>query len=254
MTRALAKSYLLSIYFMLYFPIGILILYSFNATRFSLLWHHFSGRWYHELWRDQDLWLAFFHSLVLGFCASLIATLMGFLACTRLFINQKPNQPLFTLLFLLIVLPDLVFGIALLVFFNCLGLQLGFTSLLIAHITFCLPFVIVMLNNHMKSININLYYSAVDLGASHYRALTHVILPLVWPGLLSAFLLGLTLSFDDVMISYFIAGPEFNILPLTLYSLVRAGITPELNALCSVIFLLSMLLVIVAQRLIRRPE
>ena len=252
MTRALAKCYLLLIYFLLYFPIGVLILYSFNATRFSLLWHHFSWQWYYELWQDQDLWLAFFHSLLLGFCASFIATTMGFLTCTRLFVNQKPNQSLFTLLFLLIVLPDLVFGIALLVFFNWIGLQLGFISLLIAHITFCLPFVIVTLHNQMKSININLYYSAVDLGASHARALTHVILPLVWPGLLSAFLLGLTLSFDDVMISYFIAGPEFNILPLTLYSLVRAGVTPELNALCSVIFILSMLLVILADRLVRR--
>jgi spermidine/putrescine transport system permease protein len=251
MKQKLATPYLLFIYVLLYSPIAVLIAYSFNANRFSLLWHHFSWHWYAELWQNHELWLACFHSLILGFCASLIATSMSFWACSRLFLMQKPQQSLFTLLFLLIVLPDLVFGIALLVFFNRLGLPLGFFSLLIAHITFCLPFIIVTLYNHMKTLNINLYYSAVDLGASHLRALTHVILPLVWPSLLSVFLLGLTLSFDDVMISYFIAGPEFNILPLTLYSLVRAGITPELNALCSIIFCISMLLVILAQRLAR---
>ena len=254
MSHKLAKTYLLLIYFILYFPIGVLILYSFNATRFSLIWHHFSWHWYAELMQNHDLWRAFFHSLVLGFCASFIASFMGFLACVRMFLQRLPHQSLFTLLLMLIVLPDLVFGIALLVFFNSLGLPLGFISLLIAHITLCLPFIVVTLHNHLKNININLYYSAVDLGATHTRALTHVILPLVWPGLLSAFLLGLTLSFDDVMISYFIAGPEFNILPLTLYSLVRAGITPELNALCSIIFLLSMLLVILAHYLVRSKK
>ncbi len=251
MIRKWSIGYLILIYGLLYLPIAIVILNSFNSARFSLVWQHFSWMWYSELLRDHALWVAFWHSLLLGVCASGIASIMGFLACTRLFLMKKTHQSFFSLLLLLIVLPDLVFGIALLVFFSAVDLPLGFVSLLIAHITLCLPFVIVTLHHQMRNLSINFYYSAVDLGASHRRAITHVILPLVWPALLSAFLLGLTLSLDDVMISYFVAGPEFSILPLILYSLVRAGITPELNALCSIIFLLSMLLVITAQRLKR---
>ena len=104
----------------------------------------------------------------------------------------------------------------------------------------------------METLDINLFYSAVDLGASYHKTLTRIILPLLWPAILSGFLLGFTLSLDDVMISYFVAGPEFNILPLTIYSLVRAGVTPELNALCSLTFLLSMTMVLVAHALSRK--
>jgi spermidine/putrescine transport system permease protein len=106
----------------------------------------------------------------------------------------------------------------------------------------------------MQTLDVNLYLSALDLGATRMKALTHVLLPLLWPALFSAFLLSFTLSFDDVMISYFVAGPDFNILPLTIYSLVRMGVTPELNALCSITFILSMILVITAHRLSRKSS
>lgn len=253
MRNWIQKAYIVFVYALLYFPILILVLYSFNRAQFSLQWQGFSTHWYHELFQDSDLWLAFTHSIFLGICSSFIASTAGLIVCVHFFLHgNQTNRTLQSTLLMLIILPDLVLGIALLIFFNITSVPLGFFSLLIAHITFCLPFTIVAINSRIHSLDINLYYSALDLGASRRRAITHVLFPLLWPAMMSAFLLGFTLSFDDVIISYFVAGPGFNILPLTIYSLVRKGVTPELNALCSITFFISMLLVVSAHRLSRK--
>ena len=249
------KSYLGLVYFLLYFPILVLILYSVNDARFSLQWHGFSARWYHELFLDDDLWIAFLHSVFLGLSASMIATVTGFLGCVHLFLHRSYNpRPLFAMLLLLIIIPDLVLGVALLIFFNVAAIPLGFFSLLIAHITFCIPFVYLTISSRIHTLDANIYFSALDLGASRNKALTKIVLPLMWPAILSTFLLCFTLSFDDVIISYFVAGPDFSILPLTIYSLVRAGVTPELNALCSITFIISMILVIISHRLAHKSS
>jgi spermidine/putrescine transport system permease protein len=253
--QVIKKTYMGMVYTLLYFPIFILILYSFNHARFSLQWHGFSTQWYQELFHDTDLWVAFFHSIFLGITASAVASVAALIVCVHLFLNQrKRNRTLQSTLLILIIIPDLVLGIALLIFFNLSNVPLGFLSLFIAHITFCLPFAIVTINSRIHALDINLYYSALDLGATHTKALTHILLPLLWPAVMSAFLLGFTLSFDDVIISYFVAGPNFNILPLTIYSLVRMGVTPELNALCSITFFTSMVLVILAHRFARKTS
>lgn len=247
------KLYLSTIYVLLYIPILILIFYSANKARYSLVWQGLSFRWYHELFNDRGLWSAFFHSVTLGFCSALIATTIGFLVCLQFFLLSKKHSRLFNaLLLMLIVIPDLVFGVALLIFFNMTQIPLGFFSLLIAHITFCIPFVIFTMKSRIHTLDPNMYYSALDLGASRIKTLTSVIMPLLWPAILSCLLLSFTLSFDDVIISYFIAGPDFTILPLTIYSLVRAGVTPELNALCTITFFISMMLVIISHRLTRK--
>lgn len=252
MKSLIQKFYLWFVYFLLYLPVLVLIVYSVNNTRYSLQWHGFSLRWYNELFNDRALWSAFFHSIILGISASCIATTMGLFACIRLFITRHQQQRLFqALLLLLIIIPDLVFGVALLVFFNFSGIPLGFISLLIAHISFCLPFVIFSLSSRIQTLDPNIYLSALDLGASHFTALARILFPLLWPAILSALLFSFTLSFDDVIISYFIAGPDYNILPLTIYSLVRAGVTPELNALCTITIALSMVLVVISHQLTR---
>lgn len=250
MKTCMQRFFLFFVYASLYIPIGLLILYSINDARFSLQWHGFSLKWYDELFQDRDLWLAFLNSALLGLSSALIATTIGLLAAIHLFLfRSRRRQNLYTLLLLLIIIPDLVLGVALLIFFNLTRIPLGFLSLLIAHVTFSIPFVILTINARINTLNPNIYFGALDLGASRYVALTRVLLPLLWPAVLSVFLLSFTLSFDDVIISYFVAGPDFMILPLTIYSLVRAGVTPELNALCSIIFVLSMILVIISHRL-----
>ncbi|OEH46788.1 Inner membrane ABC transporter permease protein YdcV [Legionella parisiensis] len=227
-----------------------MVLYSFNDAKFSLQWHGFSLKWYDELFHDRGLWTAFFNSIMLGLASALIATIIGLLASIHLFLfRSKHRQILYAVLLSLIIIPDLVLGVGLLIFFNITKVPMGFLSLLIAHVTFCIPFVIVTINVRINTLNPTIYFGALDLGASHYTALTRILLPLLWPAVLSVFLLSFTLSFDDVIISYFVAGPDFSILPLTIYSLVRAGVTPELNALCSITFVLSMILVIISHRL-----
>ncbi|STX28369.1 spermidine/putrescine transport system permease protein [Legionella beliardensis] len=249
------KAFLFFVFFFLYTPILILILYSVNDAKFSLQWHGFSWQWYRELFQDRGLWSAFFNSIFLGVCASFIATLLGLLASVNLFLFRTRKQNSFyILLLLLIIIPDLVLGVALLLFFNIMQIPLGFLSLLIAHITFCLPFVILTIKSRINTLDPNIYFSALDLGASRYVALTKVLLPLLWSAILSALLLSFTLSFDDVMISYFVAGPDFNILPLAIYSLVRTGVTPELNALCTITFFISMILVTLSYRLSGKPS
>ncbi|MCW8416732.1 ABC transporter permease subunit [Fluoribacter dumoffii] len=250
MNNLLKRFFLFFVYASLYVPIAVLILYSFNEAKFSLQWKGFSLQWYNELFQDRGLWAAFLNSIILGLGSAFIATIMGLLASIHLFLfRSKHRKILFSILLSLIIIPDLVLGVALLIFFNMSKTPIGFISLLIAHISFCIPFVIVTINARINTLNPNIYFGALDLGASRYIALTRVLLPLLWPAVLSVFLLSFTLSFDDVIISYFVAGPEFNILPLTIYSLVRAGVTPELNALCSITFVLSMILVIISHRL-----
>lgn len=253
MSEFLRKSYLSIIFIFLYLPIVVLIVYSLNNARYSLQWHGATLQWYRELLLDHELWRAFLNSIMLGISAALIATTLGLLGSIHLFLwRTVKRRGLYGMVFLLIIIPDIVLGVALLVFFNFIGLSLGFITLLIAHVTFCLPFVILTINARIHSLDPNIYFSALDLGASRMTALHKILFPLLWPAILSAFLLCFTLSFDDVIISYFVSGPDYSILPLTIFALVRTGVTPELNALCSFTLLLSMLLVGFAHILSRR--
>ena len=140
------------------------------------------------------------------------------------------------MIFILILFPDIVLGIALLTLFNTGNIPLGFGTLLLAHITFCLPFVVVTVYGRLANCDKRLFDAAVDLGASEWQLLKWVLLPLLTPALFASMLLSFTLSLDDVIVSYFVAGPDFEILPLKILGMLRAGVKPEVNALCSIVF------------------
>lgn len=253
MRRFPAASYLTIIYLFFYIPILVLIAYSFNKAQYSLVWHGFSLRWYQELFSDADLWIAVGHSLVLGVFAATIAMCMGGLAAVCLYRYEFIGRNvLYGLVFILILSPDIVMGISLLILFSVLKISLGFWSLLLAHITFCIPFVVVTVYSRIVSFDQYIFEAAKDLGATDTVILTRVILPLLWPALLAGWLLSFTLSLDDVIISYFVAGPDFEILPLKIYSMVRLGVKPEINALCSITFLLTLTLIVLSQLLGRK--
>lgn len=209
-------------------------------------WQHFSYKWYLELFKDSNLWHAFAHSIILGIISALITTIISAYACLNIIFLRIKTTNFLRLLTLVIILPDIVIGVSLLILFNMLKIPLGFSSLLIAHVSFCIPFAILTLFGRFKTFDINIYYSALDLGANKANAYKKVLLPTLLPAIISAFLLCFTLSFDDVIISYFIAGPDFNIMPLLIFSLIKLGTTPELNALCSIIVSFSILLVSLA--------
>lgn len=246
-------SYLTLIYLFFYIPIIILIIYSFNDAQYSLLWRGFSLRWYNELFADTDLWIAVWHSLVLGIFAATIAMCIGSLAAISLYRYVfRGQQLLYGLIFILILSPDIVMGISLLILFSLFKISLGFWSLLLAHITFCIPFVVVTVYSRITSFDEYIFEAAKDLGANDIIIFTRIILPLLWPAMLAGWLLSFTLSVDDVIISYFVTGPGFEILPLKIYSMVRLGVKPEINALCAVTFVFTLLLVILSQLVLRK--
>lgn len=245
--------YLTLVYLFFYIPIAILIVYSFNNTQYSLLWHGFTWRWYQELFSDSDLWIATWHSFFLGIAAATIATIIGLLAAVSLYRYRFVGRSVLnSLVFILILSPEIVTGASLLILFTLLQFKLGFATLLLAHVSFCIPFVIVTTYSRLVSFDKNIFEAAKDLGATDSIIFVRIILPLLWPALFAGWLLSFTLSLDDVIISYFVTGPEFEILPLRIYSLVRSGIKPEINALCTVLFTVTLTLIVLSQLALRK--
>jgi spermidine/putrescine transport system permease protein len=253
MNRIITPAYLTLVYLFFYIPIVVLIVYSFNNAQYSLLWHGFSLRWYSDLLADNDLWIAVWHSLVLGIACATAAMCIGGLAAVSLYRYRFFGRNfLYALIFILILSPEIVMGISLLILYNITNITLGFWTLLFAHITFCIPFVVVTVYSRMVSFDKYIFEAAKDLGARDGLIFTRIILPLLWPALFAGWLLSFTLSLDDVITSYFVAGPDFEILPLRIYSMVRLGVKPEINALCSVMFVLTLVLVILSQWMTRK--
>lgn len=249
------KFYLTLIYLFFYLPIFILIVYSFNNTQYSLLWHGFTLDWYRELFNDSDLWIATWHSFFLGLMAATVSAFVGLLAAVSLYRYRFFGRNfLNSLVFILILSPEIVTGASLLILYTMLQLPLGFTSLLLSHISFCIPFVIVTIYSRLVSFDKNIFEAAKDLGANDWLIFRSIILPLLAPALFAGWLLSFTLSLDDVIISYFVAGPEFEILPLRIYSMVRSGIKPEINALCTVLFGITLVLIVLSQLALRKKD
>ena len=254
-SKWLSTSYLSLIYLFFYIPIIVLIIYSFNNAQYSLIWRGFTWHWYTELFADDDLWIATWHSFFLGVAAATIATFIGLLAAVCIYRYRFFGRKFFnSFVFILIVSPEIVTGAALLILFSTLQLKLGFITLLLSHISFCIPFVIVTTYSRLVSFDKNIFEAAKDLGANDWLILRQIILPLLWPALFAGWLLSFTLSLDDVIISYFVTGPEFEILPLRIYSMVRSGIKPEINALCSVLFSITLGLIVLSQLALKKKN
>lgn len=249
------RAYLTLVYLFFYLPILILIFYSFNNTQFSLLWKGFTWRWYVELFQDTDLWIATWHSFFLGLSVAILATAIGLITAVSLYRYRFFGRNLLnSLIFILILSPEIITGATLLILFMLIELPLGFMSLLLAHVSFCIPFVIVTCYSRLVSFDKNIFEAAKDLGATDRIIFTRIIFPLLWPALFAGALLSFTLSLDDVIVSYFVSGPEFQILPLMIFSMVRTGIKPEINALCSVLFIVTLTLVILSQLALKKTD
>lgn len=253
MNKSIKIIYLALVFLFLYFPIAVLVLFSFNHTSFSGLWHGFTWHWYQQLLRDSGLQLIAFHSLSLAILASSLAVLIGVFAAVAIFkYTFTVRKAMHFSLLAMIIIPDLLLGIALLLLFHYLHMPLGFFSLLIAHITFCVPFVFVLVYARLNSLDSNLFEAARDLGALDVFIFKKVLLPLLMPAIIAAWLLSFTMSLDDVVISFFVSGPSYQILPLYIFSEVRLGVTPELNALCSMILYLTITLALLGQFYLRK--
>lgn len=240
------------VYLFLYLPIIVLIANSFNASKFGMKWGGWTTKWYSALINNDSLMQAAWHSINIAVFSATAATLLGSLTAVALFRYRFRGKGVVNgLLFVVMMSPDIVMAISLLALFLLMGAQLGFLTLLIAHITFCLPFVVVTVYSRLNGFDVKMLEAAKDLGAGEWVILKQIILPLAKPAVAAGWLLSFTLSLDDVIISSFVTGPTYEILPLKIYSMVKVGISPEVNALAAVMLVVSLVLVLFSQLLAR---
>ncbi len=242
--KKLAKVWLFFVYALLYTPILLVVMYSFNAAKYSTEWRGFTLKWYSLLFSNQTLLDSALNSLLIGALSATLATVLGLFAAVALkryrFLGRKV---LHGSVYVLTVSPDIVMGISLLIFFIAVQMELGFLTVLIAHTTLSLPFVIITVLARLSEFDESVVEAARDLGASEWQAFYHIILPIIWPAVVAGWLLAFTLSMDDVLISFFVTGPSFEVLPLKIYSMVRLGMKPDVNALSAIMFGITVLLV-----------
>lgn len=253
--KSLRLMFFTGIFLYLYLPIGILIVNAFNLNRYGLKWDGFTLKWFSAMLANPGLMEATRHSLVIAVCAATLATAIGCFAAIGFaryrFAGRRILQGT---LMTLMMAPDIILAISLLVLFVVVGISLGFWSLLLSHITFCLPFTMMTVSARLQGFDPYLLDAARDLGASESQLLGRVVLPLLRPALLSSWLLSFTLSLDDVIVSSFVTGPAYDVLPLKIFSMVKVGVKPEVNALATLMVALSLVLVVISQLYLKERE
>jgi len=238
----------------IYLPILLLMIFSFNSQKLNVRWEGFTLRWYGELFRDQDVLLATRNTLIIAVISTLVSTIIGTFAALAL---QRYRFPGYTVaessLYIPVIIPEVVMGISLLVFFSLIGLRLGLMTITLSHIAFNIPFVTLVVRARLHGFDKAIEEAAMDLGANRVITFWRVTLPTIMPGVLAGALLAFTLSLDDYVITYFTAGPGSTTLPLRVFSMVRFAVTPEVNAL-SALWILAVFLVLGIGQLVQRKQ
>lgn len=247
--KLLKRLYLGLILFFLYIPIIVLIVQSFNAGKSRAKWEGFSFRWYEELFHDPNIINALVITLAIAVLAALFSTIIGTFAAIGIHaMKRRPQNLMLTLNNIPMTMPDIVTGISLMLLFIFTQVERGFVTMLLAHITFDVPYVILSVMPKLKQMNKHSYEAALDLGATPMYALFHVILPEVMPGVITGAMLAFTLSLDDFTISYFTTNPLVQNLSTLIYSQARKGIKPTMNALSALMFVALLVLLLVVNR------
>lgn len=226
----------------LYLPIFFVILYSFNESRTTAVWSGFSLKWYQELFQDRNILEALGNSLVLGLLSCVAAAVIGTLGAVGLArLHLKTKGMVEYAARLPIMIPEIILGMVFMAFFSLLHLPFGMVTLVIAHTAFCIPYILMTVKARLVGMDPSLEEAARDLGASSGRAFVDIILPLLMPGVLSGALLAFAMSMDDVVISVFVNGPRVNTLPIKVYTQMKFGVTPKINALCTLMLTATLL-------------
>jgi spermidine/putrescine transport system permease protein len=234
-----------------YLPIAVLVLNSFNASRFSGSWSGFTLDWYRRLWGAGEIWQALGNTLVIALGATAVSTLLGTLAAFALHRHRSRLQDFhYLLVYSPLVVPEILMGISLLLFFVAIGLPLGLFTIWIAHVTFCVSYVTMVVLGRLQDFDWTLVEAAQDLGADGWATVRRVLLPLLAPGISAGALLAFTLSLDDFVITFFVAGPGSTTLPLRIYSMIKHGSPPLINALSTLLIAFTFLTVWLSQRLL----
>ncbi|OYX67693.1 MAG: putrescine ABC transporter permease PotI [Rhizobiales bacterium 32-66-11] len=240
----------------LYIPILLLVIYSFNASRLVTVWAGFSFQWYVSLFQNEQLIDAAWVTLRVAFISSLVATVLGTMAALALTrYGRFFGRTLFSgMTYAPLVMPEVITGLSLLLLFVAVGFERGFWTITLAHITFTLCFVAVVVQSRLVTFDRSLEEAALDLGCPPFKTFFTITLPLILPAVLSGFMLAFTLSLDDLVIASFTTGPGATTLPMRIYSQVRLGVTPEINAACSILIGVVTVAVIIASIATKRAE
>ena len=245
--------FLAAIFVFTYLPIAVLIIFSFNEGRSTGVWEGFSLKWYKELFADERIIRSVITTVIVAFSSAIISTVFGTFASIGIFYMKKiPKTIILNITNLPILNADIITGVSLLLLYNIIGIPLGYVSLILAHISFNIPYVILSVMPKLTQMDNNIYEAALDLGATPMKALLNVVIPQIMPGIVSGFLLSLTMSMDDFVISLFTSGAVVSTLSLEIYSMTKRGITPEINALSTIIFLIVLTVLIITN--VRKPK
>lgn len=227
------------VFIFLFLPICVLIVFSFNTSRLNIIFEGFTLRWYYELFKNTMLLEALWNTLLVAVISTLVSTIIGTISAYALKKFDFPFKKFINeLLYIPVVIPEIVLGISLLCIYSLMKIELGMFTLILSHIAFSIPFVIINVNSVLDTMNPNLEEAASDLGASKIETFFKVVIPSLIPGILSGAQLAFTLSLDDVVISYFTAGPDSNTLPLQVFAMIKTGVTPDVNAMITIMLLI----------------
>lgn len=228
----------------LYLPPVVLFILSFNEARLSMSWQGWTLKWYARLFQDAPLWSSVMVSLKVAVWSTLLATLIGVAAAIGL--ERRRSRGIETMMLLPLVMPELIMGVAFMLCFALARVRLGLVTVTLAHAAFNVPLVLMLVRARLRKLDPRLIEAALDLGATPWQAFRRVTLPLLMPAILGAALLAFTVSLDDFLVTFFTTGPGATTLPLRVYSTIRSGVTPEINALSSIMVVVSMLSVTLA--------
>lgn len=234
-------------YAFLYLPLVIVVVYSFNDSRLNAEWVGFTLDWYRKLANNNEMLLAAGNSLLIAAVASLVSTVLGTMAGIAMHRWRPKLLPFLVLT--PVAMPEILLGVSLLLFFRqVLDLTLGFFSILAAHITFSIGFVAIIVRARLAGMDESIFEAARDLGATPWRTFRRVTLPLILPGIVAGYLMAFTLSIDDFVITFFVAGVGMSTLPLQIYSMIKVAVTPEVNAVSTLLMALTLTLIALASR------
>ena len=252
---AAQKVYIALIFIFMYAPIATLIVLSFNASRTRAKWGGFTTKWYVKLFSNRDIMQALYNTLLIALLSAVIATLIGTIAALSIQGMKKKNRAvLMGITNIPMLNAEIVTGISLMLLFLTFRAKFGFTTILLSHITFNIPYVILSVMPRLKQLNPSVYEAALDLGASPWKAFFKVVFPDILPGVSSGFLMAFTMSLDDFIITHFTKGPGVDTLSTKIYTEVRKGIKPEMYALSTLIFVTVLILLILVNKAPRQKE
>lgn len=242
----LSRFYLGLIFVLMYLPIAVVIVFSFNESKFPVRFTGFSLKWYQEFFSDSAMIEALGNSLFLGVVSCFVSAVIGTLGAVGLSrIHWKTKGILEYISILPLMIPEIILGMVLMAFFYMMNLPFGMLTLLIGHTVFCVPYILMEVKARLAGMDPSLEEAARDLGAGPFRAFWDIILPLIMPAVMSGSLLAFAMSMDDVVISIFINGPRLSTLPIKVYTQIKTGVTPEVNALCTIMLAVTLLILLI---------